>query len=377
MDSKIVGTKAHRRSGRVSASRIQPKLELEHDDMDRYEVITFIWDQLKQGRTMPQAAKEFRKKHPGIRMTRPMPYDLIRKAIRHDWIRLDPPAHTRWTEMLQRQYDWLRDVRVVRTTQAQDVARYGAAALLRLVRDCRRKSGRNEIHIGFLGGHTIRQLALAFAELLRGAIDDLPEKLVIHAIAAGFDPKDPTMDPITFFSYFSEDRLSDVKVEFRALHAPLLVHSDGIKVVREQPYIKEAIAAVRDIDIIVASGSDWRDEHSALRILMERFPDSKLVLEKEGVVADVAWRPFGKNGPIETETGVRALTLVELHDLPGLIEQKKRVLLTLGPCGLCNEPKGRLLDCLLEQRTPFITDLVVDSRTVRQMLRERAGRRQS
>jgi hypothetical protein len=152
----------------------------------------------------------------------------------------------------------------------------------------------------------------------------------------------------------------------------LLVNADGMSVVRDQPDIKEALAAVRDIDIIVASGSDWLDPHSAFRNLMERSPESKSALDEAGVVADLAWLPFGKKGPIVTETRIRALTLVELSDLPGLIRQGKHVLLTLGPCGLCQTPKGRLLDCLLKQQDPLVTDLVVDSRSVAQMMRMRA-----
>lgn len=36
---------------------------------------------------------------------------------------------------------------------------------------------------------------------------------------------------------------------------------------------------------------------------------------------------------------------------------------------MCHAPKGRLLACLLGQSQPLMTDLVVDSRTVAQMMR--------
>ena len=40
----------------------------------------------------------------------------------------------------------------------------------------------------------------------------------------------------------------------------------------------------------------------------------------------------------------------------------------LSPCGVCHRPKGDLLDCVLNLEEPLITDLVVDSRSARQML---------
>jgi len=326
-----------------------------------------------QGLTMPEIVEAMKKDYPKNPINREKPYELVRKAVDFGWVKFHPPEHLEWSRMLRDEYQWLDDPRVIHTTAAWDVARHGADALVRLIKKaCRRTTGKNEVHIGFTGGHAMRALAREFADLLWGPVEGFPRKIVIHAMAAGFDPRDPTMDPNAFFSYFKNGRLNEIEVEFFGLAAPLLVKTEGMSIVREQPGIADAFAAVREIDIIVASGSDWLDKHSALRNLMQRSEESEAVLEKEGVVADIAWRPFGKNGPIETKTSVRALTLVELSDLPGLIEQGKHVLLTLGPCGMCHEPKGRLLDCLLSQKTPFVTNLIVDSRSVAHMIRLRA-----
>ena len=44
------------------------------------------------------------------------------------------------------------------------------------------------------------------------------------------------------------------------------------------------------------------------------------------------------------------------------------VLVMLAPCGKCHAPKGELLEAVLNQEQPLITDLVVDTLTVSQML---------
>ena len=95
------------------------------------------------------------------------------------------------------------------------------------------------------------------------------------------------------------------------------------------------------------------------------------ILDKEKCVGDVLWRPIARTGPIVTETKLRALTLVELTDLPKLIKRGKQVLLMLAPCGVCHEPKGELFKTVLNlaPSQQIVTNVVVDSVTTGQMLR--------
>ena len=94
-------------------------------------------------------------------------------------------------------------------------------------------------------------------------------------------------------------------------------------------------------------------------------------VDQEKCVGDVLWRPIARTGPIVTETKLRALTLVELTDLPRMIKRDKQVLLMLAPCGMCHEPKGELLDTILnlDPSQQIVTNVVVDSVTAGQMLR--------
>ena len=45
------------------------------------------------------------------------------------------------------------------------------------------------------------------------------------------------------------------------------------------------------------------------------------------------------------------------------IERGKHVLLMLGPCGVCNRHKGRILKTILSQDLHLVSHVVVDSRT--------------
>lgn len=87
-------------------------------------------------------------------------------------------------------------------------------------------------------------------------------------------------------------------------------------------------------------------------------------LEQAGVVGDVIWQPSSaEHGPIRLETGVRAVTLVDLDLLPSMVQQQKNVVLVLGPCGSCRGPKSAILKAILSWRERMITHLVTDTRT--------------
>ena len=95
------------------------------------------------------------------------------------------------------------------------------------------------------------------------------------------------------------------------------------------------------------------------------------LLEKHEIIGDLLWRPISKRGPIEIELSRRAFTLVELRQLKQFAKQGKQVLLTLAPCGICRELKGRLLNCALEHE--IVTHVVVDTRSAGQALGEKIG----
>ncbi len=337
--------------------------------LDRTELISAVCTRWVDGYKNREILADMAEKYPKNPLKRREPSSLVREAARKGWFRFQPPQEWKLARDLKRDYPRLNHVEVLHTTEVEPVARLAAEALLRLARNLRIRHGKREVHIGFSGGQTTCDVARAFADVLSDATDDLPDTIVIHALAPSFDLTNPGADPNTFFHYFQENLPIDTEMGFVGFAAPPIVTSADIPTLLGYEDIKFAHeSAKKDIDIIVASGSLWGDCHSALRNCMLRSPEAMRILKLEGCVADIMWRPVSDRGPIEAETDIRAMTLVELGDLPGWIEQGKHVLFVLAPCGKCGGPKGRLLWSLLKQRPLLMTDLVVDSRTAKQMM---------
>jgi hypothetical protein len=85
------------------------------------------------------------------------------------------------------------------------------------------------------------------------------------------------------------------------------------------------------------------------------------------------WLPLNAQGPVRTKTETRAMTLVELTDLPTFLK-KGKVLCMLGPCAKCNRTKGRLLATILglnqtqRHQQRLVSHIVIDSRTAREFI---------
>ncbi len=323
-----------------------------------------------QGHSAVEITDLMQKNH-GIPMTREEPYQIISFAAHHGWIRFVPPYELGLREGLKKQYHWLEDVQCVHTSVFDDVGYRGAEMLLELLQKRHRSPySKKEVHIGFAGGNSMRKLAQIFMYMLRQPIEGLPEKAVFHAMGAGFDVFDPTTDPNAFFTYFVKDHSMQIDTDFVGLHSPAFVKNEGFKELKAMDGIREAYTEVDKLDIIVTSGSVWSDEHNLLRKYMSKSRRALSALKNAGCVGDMLWRPVGKNGPIEIETEIRAMTLLELSDLPRFISEKRvNVLLVIGPCGGCNEPKSEVLDVILNCNPRLITHLVVDSRTARGVLK--------
>jgi len=309
-----------------------------------------------------RVAKAFR-----IKLTREEPFRLIRKAAKAGRLRYEPPAALRREHEVRESYRALDGVRVVHTAVERDVA-YGAAKSLTLLLEDYGRRGKKTVHVGFAGGHTMRALARALAERLCEPSADLPDTVVFHALAAGFDPKDPTTDPNSFVGYFLNEAVMQVEPAFEGLSAPAIVRSEHFDEVKELPDIARAFQKARTIDIVATSGTEWADPDCALRQRMKKSAESMEVLASEGCICDLLWRPISRHGPIMATTEFRALTLLELTDLQKLIKKGKHVLLVLAPCGACNRTKGQLLKDILSIDPPLISDLVVDSRSAGEML---------
>jgi hypothetical protein len=357
------------KSQKSSASkkdRARQKVKWKHLDPD--EQLSAICKLFMKGMTMTEISKVVSKKY-DTDFSREKPYPLLMKAVRKKWIRYMPPQEGQLGWELKQKYDWLFDVRVVHTSQYSDIANYGAETLLDLLKTFR-GSNKKEIHIGFAGGHAMRILAGQFARLLENLNTPFPKKLVLHALVSGFDIKEPTTDPNTFFTLFQSDPTRGIEYGYVGLHAPPLVESKHYDELMLGPGFCDSKDLTEDIDIIVTSATCWNDEHSTFRKYMDNFENCSEKLEKEGCIGDMLWQPLGKRKRIKPDmTAKRAMALYDLDELSGFVKNEKNVLLVLGPCGQCYQPKTSILKAILDQDNQLITHLVADSRSVREIMK--------
>ncbi|MEI6971240.1 MAG: hypothetical protein WCL44_06945 [bacterium] len=363
--TRAVSDVRQRFAGEGSVAPGRSGLRRPNGGLDQMEVLSAVCKHFCRGNTASEIVRALRAE--GIEdIRREDPYQFISYAASRGWIKFVAPHEHSLREQIKKRCGWLKDVEVVHSSVSEDVAYHAAAMLVEMLQQC--GLSKKEVHIGFAGGHAMRKLAWALAQLLREPTDGLPETVVFHSMVAGFDVYDPTTDPNAFFTYFLPDPALQVKTGFVGLHAPAVVRTRQFAGLKELEGIEECYAARKDLDIIVTSASIWSDQHCLLRQYMEKSKNSLIALKEAGCIGDLLWRPLAKSGPIEIETEIRAMTLMELGDLPGFIAAGKQVLLALGPCSGCGMPKGEILDAILGMRPPLITHLVVDSLSARGLM---------
>ena len=342
--------------------------------LDRLEKVSAVCELFCQGLRVREILAAMRERYGEAgALSREEPYRILSYAAAKGWLRFRPPPHLEYAQALRARDPWLTSVDVVHTTVVEDVARRAAAVLIELLQEYGRgPEPRREVHVGLGGGRTIRLLAQALADELCRPHADLPGSIVFHALVSGFDHDDPTTVPGAFFTYFLREPVIQVQPRFIGFNAPCMVKSGELAALMREEEIARAHAAVADIDIFVATGADC-EQHSALYRRLQQSPADLRALMDRGWAGDVFWRPLGPDGPIRETGGIRAMTLVELDQLPGFIADGKRVLLLLGPCDDCQKPKDGILQTVLDQERHLVTHLVVDSRTAGQVVNRVRG----
>jgi hypothetical protein len=305
-------------------------------------------------------------------------WQVLAEAAADGRFRYFPHPATRLEESIRKEYRGagIDRIDIVSSLTLGDVAFRAAEVLLAMLREHHR--GKIEAHIGFAGGGTLLEIARALSTLLRDPdwTHELPKKLVFHSMVAGWNVDQPETDPNSFSTVLVGDQdLLDVDIRFVGLHAPGMVQPSRYKEFMGLVGIKEAFDAIEQIDVIVTSGGRWNCGHSALHRLYGKYCEKMLgPLAKSQCVGDLMWCPLGPNGQIdlkEIEAPLQTFTLMQisqLHDF--ILNQRKHVLLALGPCSQCNEPKSEILKTILDlaPKQRFFTHLVCDSRTASRVL---------
>ncbi len=319
---------------------------------------------------LPAEIPELLKQNHGIEMGRERPYRLIAEAAENGRLAYAAPPETVLAHDLNTEYDWLKGVRVAHTATFDDVAAHTAQVVLQLLQErARPSSASDEVHVGFAGGHAMRRVAQFLARDLWQPTQPVPKTIVLHALVAAFDGDDPTTDPNAFFTYFVNDW--PINMKYVGLHAPLFVEVGDFDKLKKLDGIRQAFERRDELDILVSSAGSWRSpcDHSMLRKFMKESDKTIEVLEEHRCLGDLMWRPLNAEGPITAATERRAMTIIELTDLPGLIDAGKKVVLMLGPCRACREPRDELLRTILGFDPHLITHLVTDTRSAAAVLK--------
>jgi len=330
---------------------------------DNEELASFVCAKFCRGLTVSEI-KAAVKDELKIDLSREQPYEILRRAALDGRLQHVVPQDSELTIRLRDEYPWLRGVRVLRSVEPDVVAQQAALVLFELMA---RLSG-DDLHIGFGGGGVMQGTVRQLASMLRKEPPPL-KRLFLHSLIAASE--DPTVSPNSFLRWFFEEPRPPFKIELVGLPTPGLVSPAALKALKQIDEIKSVFEQAATLNVLVTSaGAHWGKEEgcSGLYKLYEAADKTSRLpreLHDQGCVGDVLWQPLGAHGPLRPHTGIRAVTLVDLEDMPRLVEQGKQVVLVLAPCGSCRQPKTEVLRAVVNCRPPMITHLVADSRTVR------------
>ncbi len=283
------------------------------------------------------------------------------------------------------------------------------------------EDGRIPVHIGFGGGRTLGALADRLGKLLQRDLDSIDAEIqdsimelceakalkpsteffgrfqvrfVLHNLVAGFDYKNPETHPIAFmYQMVAGTPLAHGgRTEFCCFSsAPFAPETSEVTGSADPALFKHALKDSRKLDILVSSASSFEDEMSVLRrfyglphVEGKQRRHALEYFEEKHCRGDYFWQPIGDAGPLPAPKkakqrkalGYRPATLIELKDLPKVIEKGAKVVLAMGPS---KNPDGSLVDkadvlqAILQQKAPLATHAIVDVETARSAIK-RLGR---
>jgi DNA-binding transcriptional regulator LsrR (DeoR family) len=370
--------------------------------------LSFVCEEFCKGEGIENIVKHLRSAFPAEVVSRETPYRLLRVAAQRGWLKFLGPKDEFYEQQLLSRYNFfqgqlpsgINPVTVVQSASAEQLADAAAEMVLDLIK-AKKRSGRKEkeIHIGWAGGKTMARtakiLARLLSELSKEEAEQLPETLVWHSLMAGLDPNWPGLSPAAFLPNFAD--ISQRGEENRPKHrfvvfgAPPLVNFSMYAKLKALPTIEEAFEERKKIKIIVTSAGSFHDKHSVLKTHFHNFFEkhrkekaSRNVfvefLARRNCVGDLLWLPLCPDQPVNFEElsdappfEYRPMTLLELSDLPDMINRGTSVVLAIGPCQICGASKKEVLRSILDlsesaTSKQLISHLVTNRETASAML---------
>ena len=273
-----------------------------------------------------------------VSISREQVYELLTIGRKRRYFTLTPPErHALQTRVADRFHVDQGSVHVANSRAIDHLAATAAKLVVDLILELGKRH--ENVHIGLGGGYTSRLVAYHLATQLR-AVPGLPT-ITLHALSTGYDADFHHTAPLTFFGFFEG---ITPKVEYVGLFAPPLVETDQYEEAINDAGVKKSFKARKKLHLVISSLGSASHVHGDFYNFMKqgkRGKDSGLnVLKNAGWVGDVLFRPYSATGPITDDTGIRAVSLLELDELRDMARSRdKHVVIVAGPCTLC--PKTR------------------------------------
>ena len=313
--------------------------------------------------------ERFGREGTAYRVTREQIYPLLREARDRGFFELRAPLEHRLHQRVADVFGFNVahvDVVPARDEVANDlVASRAAGTCLRIIKALALTKRNGAVHVGLGAGATTLSIARHLAAKLRA--EDSRPRVVLHALTSGFHVDNPQTSPVAFFGLFQE---LQEQIGYVGLFAPSVVKTSDYAKARTQPGVKEGFDRKKEIDVVITSLASRHDPDGELNQFLRDDTRGLRLLQKNGWLGDVQYRPYSASGPIQQATPTRAVTLFEVGELVKLARQKdKHVILAAGPCRRCGRTReDALLPLMTNPQLKLWTHLVLDLGTAERLV---------
>lgn len=301
------------------------------------------------------------------RLNRESVYPLLRLAMEKGYLQLVPPLEEDLSQKIANEFGFHpEDIIVVNADGPQHVSRRAAQTALQLIHEIHSASpSKRFVGLGLGPGRGTLDFSRKLIDLLHNEIS-VP-RLKLFAIGTGCPYDQPEFAPISFFNLFPNAYI-EKRIGF---FAESIVTQNYFNVMKEKSPLSDIFKLRDEIDLVVTSMGDIKNEHDLLRALMIKAGSKPDQLLAKGWIGNVQFRPYGKEKPIEASGDeFRAVTLFEINEFVQMAEKKNKHVLLIARkcCERCPDRSAALRPLLESPKLKVWSKLVMDIATAKGLL---------